>query len=129
MNWEGSELNKAKEILAYELTKMVHGEEEANKALNAAKAVFGAGASSADMPTTAVSPDALDENKTVSVIDILLASGLAASRSEARRLIQQGGISVDDDKVTAFDAVIDEETLKKGIIIKKGKKIYHKITL
>ena len=127
--WEGSELNKAKEILAYELTKMVHGEEEADKALNAAKAVFGAGASSADMPTTVISADALDENKTVSVIDLLLTSGLAASRSEARRLIQQGGISVDDNKVTAFDAVVDEETLKKGIIIKKGKKIYHKITL
>ena len=127
--WEGSELNKAKEILAYELTKMVHGEEEADKALNAAKAVFGAGASSADMPTTVISSDTLDENKTVSVIDLLLTSGLAASRSEARRLIQQGGISVDDNKVTAFDAVIDEETLKKGIIIKKGKKIYHKITL
>ncbi len=118
--WEGAQLNRAKEILAYELTNMVHGKEEADKALEAARAVFQGGGSSENMPTTEV--EAVD----TSVVDLLVAGKLAPSKGEAKRLIQQGGISVDDVKVERFDAMVEGAKLKDGVIIKKGKKVYHK---
>ncbi len=111
--WEGSELNKAKEILAYELTKLVHGEEEATKALETAKSVFGGAGSNENMPTFEFDIDS------VNVIDALVAAKLAPSRGEAKRLIQQGGVSVNDDKVTDINLAID---LSNEAILKKGKK-------
>ncbi len=119
-DWEGAQLNKAKEILAYELTNMVHGKEEADKALEAARAVFAGGGSSENMPTTEV--EAVD----TSVVDLLVAGKLAPSKGEAKRLIQQGGIAVDDVKVERFDAVVEAAKLTEGVIIKKGKKVFHK---
>ncbi|MBR5538384.1 MAG: tyrosine--tRNA ligase, partial [Clostridia bacterium] len=119
-NWEGAELNKAKEILAYELTNMVHGKEEADKALEAARAVFAGGGSSENMPTTEV--DAVD----TSVVDLLIAGKLAPSKGEAKRLIQQGGICVDDVKIERFDAIVEAKKLSEGVIVKKGKKVFHK---
>jgi len=126
--WEGSELNKAKEILAYELTKMVHGEETARTVLESSKAVFEGGVASENMPTTEVLADALTDGR-IGIVDLLLMSGLAASKSEARRLIQQGGITADDKKVTSFDESVTAEMLTRGLIVKKGKKIYHKFTI
>lgn len=127
--WEGSQLNKAKEILAHELTKMVHGQQEADKALEAARAIFAGGTHSDDMPTTSlVSSDLADG--AISVADLLVKTGLVPSKGEAKRLIQQGGVSVDDVKVSDFAAVIGKESFDKGqVILKKGKKIYHKVLL
>ena len=116
--WEGSRLNKAKEILAYELTKLVHGEEEAQKALEAARAVFGGSGSSENMPTVEF------ETSEVSVIDALVAAKLAPSRAEARRLIQQGGVSVNDEKVADIAKTVD---ISGGAILKKGKKQFVKL--
>ena len=127
--WEGSQLNKAKEILAYELTKLVHGEDEANKAQDAARALFGGGADSADMPSTSLSADDFADGK-ISVIDILVKAGLAKSKSEARRLIEQGGVSVNDEKVKSLDFSLSaDEIAVNPAIIKKGKKIFHKIVM
>ena len=126
--WEGAELNKAKEILAYELTKLVHGEDEANKALEAAKAVFSAGTMSGDMPSTVLTDD-MFTNGSISVIDMLVISKLAPSKGEARRLIQQGGVSVSDSKVSSVDFTVSKADFVNGVIVKKGKKIYHKFTL
>lgn len=127
--WEGSQLNKAKEILAYEVTKLIHGEEEAVKAQNAAKAIFGGGAHSEDMPSTAFSADDFIDGE-ISVLDLLAKTKLVPSKGEARRLIDQGGISVDDEKVTAVTAKIPQSAFEKGfVVIKKGKKIYHKAIL
>ena len=117
-NWEGSQLNKAKEILAYELTKLVHGEEEAEKALEAARAVFGGSGSSENMPTVEF------ETSEVSVIDALIAAKLAPSRAEARRLIQQGGVSVNDEKVADISKTVD---ISGGAVLKKGKKQFVKL--
>ena len=127
--WEGSELNKAKEVLAYELTKMVHGAEEAEKAQSAARALFVGGGSNANMPSTAITAaDFTDGN--ITVIDLMMKAGLAASRGEARRLIQQGGVAVADKKVTNVAATVAmSDIAADGIIIKKGKKVFHKITL
>ncbi len=128
-SWQGSELNKAKELLAYELTKMVHSREDADKALEAARAVFGAGAHSQNMPTTQLSADDFTDGS-ITVIDLLVKAGLTPSKAEGRRLVQQGGISVDDAKVsdpmTAFSISEFEKSYK---IIKKGKKVFHKIIL
>ena len=125
-SWEGSQLNRAKEILAFELTKIVHGEEDAQKSLDAARAIFAAGTDSEHMPTTEVS---LDGGK-IGILDLLKATGLASSNGEARRLIQQGGISVDDEKVTDPAADIPSSAFEKGhIIIRKGKKVFHKAVL
>ncbi|MBQ4104673.1 MAG: tyrosine--tRNA ligase [Clostridia bacterium] len=125
--WEGSELNKAKEILAYELTALVHGKEEAEKAQSAAKSVFGAGGNSENMPSTTLSSeDFTDEG--INIIDALIKAELVTSRGEARRLIEQGGVSVDNEKVTAVSYVIPASDFEKGyVIIKKGKKVFHKI--
>ena len=124
-----NELNKAKEILAFEVTKMVHGEDEANKALVAAKALFAGGGSDENMPTTAISKDAFTDGK-ISVPDLLVLTKLAPSKGEAKRLIEQGGIAIDDVKVENFTVSVNINTFSKGsIIIKKGKKVYHKVIL
>ena len=123
--WEGSQLNQAKEILAYELTKLVHGEEEAEKAKRAAKALFAGGADDANMPTTELTAEQLTDGK-ISILDLLLACKLAPSKSEARRLVQQGGVFADDEKVASIDAAFTEDQLRKGIRIRKGKKVFHK---
>lgn len=127
-SWEGSQLNKAKEILAYELTKLVHGEEEANKADEAAKAVFAGGGKSQNMPTTVYKKEELDAGK--DLITLLVETKLVASRSEGRRLIQQGGVSVNDEKVTDFARVFTTADFDQdgSLVIKKGKKGYHQIT-
>ena len=119
---QGAELNKAKELLGYELTKLVHGEEEAEKALAAAKAIFAnGGASAADMPSTDIPAAELEGG--INILDLLVKTGLCPSKSEGRRLVQQNGIAVDDVKVTDPNAVI---TIEDSVVIKKGKKIFHK---
>ena len=127
-HWEDSELNRAKEILAYELTSLVHGEAEAQKAQNAARALFGGGADDANMPATILDP-ALVQNGQAGILDLLVVAGLAASKGEGRRLVQQGGISIDGEKITDPTAAVDAAALEKGIVVKKGKKVYHKISL
>ncbi len=118
---EGAELNKAKELLAYELTKLVHGEAEADKALSAAKALFAGGSDDENMPFTEIPADEIENG--MNILELLLKTGLAPSKSEGRRLVQQNGIAVDDVKVTDPNAVI---TIEDSVIIKKGKKIFHK---
>jgi tyrosyl-tRNA synthetase len=126
-SWEGSELNKAKEILAYELTALVHGKEEAEKAQSAAKSVFGAGGNSENMPSTTLSAEDFT-GEGINIIDALIKAELVTSRGEARRLIEQGGVSVDSEKVTAVSYIIPLSDFEKGyVIIKKGKKVFHKI--
>lgn len=125
---EGAGLNTAKEKLAHELTRMVHGTEEADKALDAAKAVFGGGVSSENMPTT-VLPDADFENGQIGVLTLLVRCGLAGSNGEARKLIQGGGITVDGEKVDDTKLSIERGAFAEGCIIKKGKKTFHKVTL
>lgn len=128
-SWEGSELNRAKEILAYELTALVHGEEKATKAQEAARALFSGAADTENMPTVALNTDDFTDGQ-IAVNEIMLKAGLVKSKGEARRLIQQGGVSLDDQKVTDPVAVISHETLEKGhIILKKGKKVFYKVTL
>ena len=126
--WQGSELNRAKEILAYELTKLVHGEEEAKKAEDAAKALFGAGSSDENMPTTELEEIKLTDGK-IAVLDLMLACGLIPSKGEGRRLVQQGGVTIDDAKVSSIDVCVTAEQLKTGVKIRKGKKIFHKAIL
>ena len=129
-SWEGAQLNVAKEKLAFELTAMVHGEGEAQKALDASKALFSAGGNTENMPSTQLGEADLDENGSIQVADLLVKTELAPSKAEAKRLIKQGGISVNDEKVTAFDAALTKEDFAKGeIIVKKGKKVFHKVTL
>lgn len=123
--WEGAELNKAKKRLAYEVTKMVHGEEIANQVQAAAEAVFAGGGVSTDMPTSEV--DTLDS---VGVLDLLAQIKLVASKAEGRRLIQQNGLSINDKKVTDVNAVLDNSFVgNDGMIIKKGKKVFHRVIL
>ena len=125
--WEGSQLNRAKEILAYELTALVHGEEEAKKAEESAKALFGAGGSSANMPTSTLT-DADFENGNINVLSMLVTTGLCPSRGEARRLVQQGGVTIDDVKVASIDESLARERFEgEGIIVRKGKKVYHRV--
>ncbi|MBO5433969.1 MAG: tyrosine--tRNA ligase, partial [Clostridia bacterium] len=125
--WEGSQLNKAKEILAYELTALVHGEEEASKAQEAAKSIFAGAGNSENMPSTNLEDGDLTADG-INVIDAMSKAGLVPSRGEARRLIQQGGVSVDDVKVTDPNYIIPLSDFEKGyIIIKKGKKVFHKL--
>ena len=123
--WEGADLNRAKEILAYELTKMVHGDEEADRALETSKKVFAQGGVSEDMPTTTLSADDFTDGK-ITVIDMLVKSRLAPSKGEARRLIQQGGIMLGDAKVDVITAAVDAAEFVNGVILKKGKKVYHR---
>ncbi len=126
--WEGSQLNQAKEILAFQLTAMVHGEEEAAKAQEGARALFGAGKNTANMPTTTLSASDLT-NGAITILDLLVKAGLAASKGEARRLVQQGGVSANEEKVADIGASFDEEQLKAGVVIRKGKKVFHKINV
>ena len=124
-SWEGSQLNTAKEILAYELTKMVHGEEEAEKAQSSARALFSAGAS-ADMPTETLTADDFIDGK-IDILTVLVKAGLVPSKSEARRAVEQGGVSVDGEKVTDIKKVYAPEEMKKGIVVRRGKKSYKKV--
>lgn len=122
----GSELNAVKERLAFEVTKLVHGEEEAKKCLETARALFGSNQTTDDMPSTELSNDLMEEGK-VGVLNLMVATGLCSSKGEARRLVQQGGVSIDDEKVTDPSAAISMEQFSKGyVIIRKGKKVYHK---
>ena len=125
--WEGSQLNTAKEILAYELTKMVHGEEEAEKAQAGAKALFAQGGVNTEhMPTTTLTDEDFTDGK-ITLIDMMLKSSLCATKSEARRLIQQGGVFVGDNKITSVDYAVEESAFAgDGVIVKKGKKTFHK---
>ena len=126
-SWEGSQLNTAKEILAFELTKLVHGEEEAAKAQSAAKAIFSGAADLDNMPATTLT-DADFTDGSIDILDILMKAEITKSRGEGRRLVQQGGISVDDAKVTDFTLSFTQAALKeKPVVVKKGKKIFHKI--
>ncbi len=126
--WEGAELNKAKEILAFDLTKLVHGEEEAIKAQTAAKALFEGGAQGGSIPTTEISK--ADFGEGIDIITILTQTGLCSSRSEGRRLIQQNGLKLNEEKVTAFDYVLTEADFKDGTAkLQKGKKVFHLVKL
>ena len=125
--WEGSQLNRAKEILAYELTALVHGEEEAKKAEESAKALFGAGGNNANMPTSTLT-DADFENGNINVLSMLVATGLCPSRGEARRLVQQGGVTIDDVKVASIDESLARERFEgEGVIVRKCKKVFHRV--
>ena len=128
-SWEGSMLNKAKEILAYELTALVHGDEEAKKADEAAKALFGGNMNTDNMPTTVLS-EADFTDGAVSLIDVLVKAGIIKSRGEGRRLIEQGGVTVDDEKAKSFADTIARSSFEKGhVIVKKGKKVFNKIVI
>ena len=126
-HWEGAQLNEAKDILAFELTKLVHGEEEAAKAREASKALFGGGANLENMPTTTLSDADFADGK-IDILDVLLKTNITKSRGEGRRLVQQGGVSVDDAKVTDIGLSFTADDLRENaIIVKKGKKIFHKV--
>ena len=128
-SWEGSQLNRAKEILAFELTQMVHGTEEARKAQEAARALFGSGANSKDTPTTEITAADLTDGA-INILDLMQKADLIASKGEGRRLVQQGGVSVDDVKVTDIAKTCTAADFEKGhVIIKKGKKVFHKVVL
>lgn len=125
--WEGSQLNQAKEILAFELTKLIHGEEAAGKAQETARDLFKSGGNAANMPSTELSAEDLTEG-TIAVLDLMVKSKLAPSKGEARRLVQQGGVEVDGEKVTDLTAVCTKEQLSgEGVVIKKGKKVFHRV--
>ena len=127
-SWEGAQLNTAKEILAYELTKMVHGEEEAKKAQEAAKALFSQGAA-ADMPTTTLTGDDLTDGS-IDILTLLVKSGLVPSKAEARRAVQQGGVAVNGEKVSDIHTGYGADTFSgDGIVLKKGKKSFRKIVM
>ena len=127
-HWEGEQLNKAKEILAYELTKMVHGEEEAEKAQATARGLFSGAADHENMPSTKLDPELVKDGG-VGLLAAMVAAGLCGSNREARQLVQQGGVLVDGEKVTDPKAVLTVDALNKGVVIKKGKKVYHKVVL
>ena len=127
-SWKDAKLNEAKEILAFELTKLVHGEQEAAKAQAAAKALFAGGGSDENMPTTQIAADALKEDK-IGILNLMVACGLAASNGEARRLVQQGGVFVNDEKVPAADYMVTRQMLSDGVKLRKGKKVFHKAIL
>ncbi len=122
--WEDSRINEKKELLAYELTALVHGKEEADKALDAAKSLFSGGGDDANMPTTELS--SADVGDGVGILDLLLMCGLCPSKGEARRLVQQGGVALDGEKIAAADFVVSKDALCAGVKIKKGKKVFHK---
>ena len=125
--WEGSELNKAKEILAYQLTELVHGEEEAKKAQEGARALF-SGADTSHMPTTEISEEDFDEEGKIDLITLLVKTELVPSRSEGRRAIQQGGVSIDGDKITDIYHTVEKDAFAgDGIVLKRGKKKFKKI--
>lgn len=128
-SWEGSQLNRAKEILAFELTQMVHGEEEARKAEVTAKGLFGGQGDVSNMPSTELKAEQLSDGS-ISVIDLMVEAGLVSSKGEARRLITQGGVEVDGKKITDIAEVITGDSLSgDGVVVKKGKKVFHRVTL
>ncbi|MBR6323208.1 MAG: tyrosine--tRNA ligase [Lachnospiraceae bacterium] len=127
-SWDDSRINEKKEILAFELTKLVHGEEEAKKALEASHALFAGGGDDSTMPTTEFAADDIPEGG-MNVMDVLVVTGLAASRSEARRLVTQGGITVDGEKVSDISAVLTKAQFEAGAKIRKGKKVFHRVIL
>ncbi|HIZ49268.1 MAG TPA: tyrosine--tRNA ligase, partial [Candidatus Gemmiger excrementavium] len=127
-HWRDEQLNQAKEILAYELTKMVHGEQEAEKAQSTARGLFSGAADHENMPATTLDT-ALVKDGTVGLLAAMVAAGLCASNREARQLVQQGGVLVNGEKVTDPKTALTEEALREGVVIKKGKKVYHKVTL
>ena len=123
--WDDSRINEKKDILAFELTALVHGKEEAEKAREASRSLFsGNGGDDSNMPTTEIM--AADAENGMNIVDLMIACGLAASRGEAKRLIQQGGVSVDGEKIASIDHVVSADALKEGAKIRKGKKIFHK---
>lgn len=125
--WEGSQLNKAKEILAYELTSLVHGEEEAKKAQEGARALFAGGANTANMPSTELGDEDFQDGS-VDLISVLVKTGLVPTRSEGRRAIEQGGVSVDGEKITDIRYSVPKENFQgKGLVLKRGKKKFHKV--
>ena len=125
---EGAEINKAKEVLAFEVTKLIHGEEEATKAQTTARAVFGAGATDENMPSTDITKEEISDG--VQILDLLLKCGLISSKGEGRRLVQQNGIAVNDSKVSDMFMSITEDLFSNNeLVIKKGKKVYHKVNL
>ncbi len=126
--WEGAELNKAKDILAYELTTLVHGKEEADKARTASQALFAGGADDSNMPTTTLTADDLTDGS-IGILDLLLRCELLPSKSEARRLVLQGGVTVNDQKVDSLDVLYTEADLETGLKIRKGKKVFHKAVI
>ena len=127
--WQGSQLNQAKEILAWELTSLVHGQEEADKAQAAARALFGGGGDKASMPSTELTAEQFEGGQ-IGVLSLLVACDLAPSKGEARRLVQQGGVSVNNEKVADVNAVLAQELFAgDGVIIKKGKKVFHRAVL
>lgn len=128
-SWQGIQLNTAKEILAFELTKMVHGEEEAVKAQTAARALFAGGADNSNMPSTTVEDSDFDENGKISVLDLMIKGEMIKSKGEGRRLVQQGGITVNDKKAVDAYMSVSKDELQEGVIIRKGKKVYRKFTL
>ena len=126
--WEGSQLNQAKEILAYELTKLVHGEEEASKAQESARSLF-AGGNAAEMPTCELSEEDFMDGK-IDILGVLVKSGLTASRSEARRAVEQGGVTVDNEKVTDIKTMYMPEQFEgEGIVVKRGKKNFKRVVI
>ena len=127
-DWKDAQLNTAKEILAFELTKLVHGEEEALKAQSSAKALFAGGGDDANMPTTEISADQLVDGK-IGILNLMVACGLAPSNKQARQLVEQGGVFVNDEKVPAPQFAVTEDMLKEGVKIRKGKKVFHKAVL
>ena len=128
--WEGSKLNEAKEILAFELTKLVHGEEEANKAKEGARALFAGGGNTSQMPVAELSSEDFDEDGNIGILTLLVKAGLASSNGEARRNVQQGGVSVDGEKVTEPKSIINKDNITEdGIVLKLGKKKFMKIVV
>ncbi|MCD7792485.1 MAG: tyrosine--tRNA ligase, partial [Oscillospiraceae bacterium] len=127
-SWSGSQLNHAKEILAWELTKMVHGEDEANRAQSAAKALFSGGGDGAAVPTTELTADDFTDG-TIDVITLLVKTGLCQSRGDARRNIQQGGVTVNDAKVTDINAAYTLAQATEGLTLRRGKKSYNKVVV
>ena len=126
--WEGSQLNKAKEILAYELTNLVHGEEEAKKAQEGARALFSGGADTAHMPTTELTDEDFAEEGTIDLITMLIKAGLVPTRSEGRRAIEQGGVSIDGEKITDIKHTVSKDTLTgDGVVLKRGKKKFNRV--
>ena len=126
--WKDAKINEAKEILAFELTKLVHGEEEAKKAQEAAKALFVGGGDDANMPTTEIAESQLQDGK-IGILNLMVACKLAASNKEARRLVEQGGVFLNDEKVPAATFAVTEEMLRQGVKLRKGKKVFHKAVL
>ena len=124
----GPAINAAKERLAFELTSLVHSSEEAQKAMDTARSLFGGGADAADMPSTVLDPALVGETE-IGILDLLTAAGLVPSKGEGRRLIQQGGIALDGEKVTDPMSVVSRDRLEQGVVVKKGKKVYHKVSL